>query len=809
MKENKINKFLYIFMILQPIIDIITSFMTRFINFPITLGIVVRGIIFLISIIYLVFYSKSKYRKYSVIYLGILVVYSIIYFITKASIFSNFSFIFQEVVYMFKYYYTLILLLMLVNLFDEFRPNNRILFKILQYCLFFYCATIVLANITGTAFGTYVGGSGNTGWFYSGNEIGIIVALLFPLMYLVVNKSTTYKCLFFIIPIVLGIEIIGTKTSILGLLLPTFVFFVYYLIRLKSGKFKQFMMTCIIMIIIVCSSPNLPVVQNIKNSLDRYENRVENTEIDEDYSDEAVTSVLLSDRDYFHKKIVKIYSNRDLDEKLFGIGFVNREEINDKNIEKLIEMDYYDIFYRYGVIGFIIYLTPFIWLIVRCIIDCFKIKFKLNVKQLTLGYISGIGLAIALFVGHTLGAPAVSFYLCLCMVMLLYYLENKYYQIEINENKITIFSLHLATGGIEKYISSLCKMLDDKYEIEIISTYRKTDKPAFDFNEKIEIKYLINDYPRIVEFKNSLHEKNIVNILKYGFNLFKLLLLKYYKNFIAICYTNSKYIITTREFHNKLIGNNKNRESIVIATEHNYHNNDEKYIKKLVDSCKNIDYLVLVSKELQEFYSKKLVNTKCIYIPNVLDNMIEYKKHDKINNHIISVGRLAKEKGYLDLIDIVALVKKEIKDIKLDIYGDGPEKEKLINKINELKLHDNIKLHGFCEYNLLLEKMQQYDLYVMTSYTESFGLVLIEAMSRSLPCIAFDDANGAKHLLKNGNGILIRNRNKEEFAKEISALLKNINNLNKISLKGYNSAKKYDIKEVKKEWLDLLKKCGK
>ena len=51
--------------------------------------------------------------------------------------------------------------------------------------------------------------------------------------------------------------------------------------------------------------------------------------------------------------------------------------------------------------------------------------------------------------------------------------------------KITILALHLGFGGVEKYISSLCKMLEEDYQIEIISTYKVSDKPAFNFSNKI------------------------------------------------------------------------------------------------------------------------------------------------------------------------------------------------------------------------------------------------------------------------------------------------------------------------------------
>jgi hypothetical protein len=81
--------------------------------------------------------------------------------------------------------------------------------------------------------------------------------------------------------------------------------------------------------------------------------------------------------------------------------------------------------------------------------------------------------------------------------------------------KITILCLHLGVGGIEKYISSLSKMLEQNYKIEIISTYKTLDKPAFDFSDKVKIKYLINDRPYKEELKDSIKKLKLISIVKY------------------------------------------------------------------------------------------------------------------------------------------------------------------------------------------------------------------------------------------------------------------------------------------------------
>ena len=92
----------------------------------------------------------------------------------------------------------------------------------------------------------------------------------------------------------------------------------------------------------------------------------------------------------------------------------------------------------------------------------------------------------------------------------------------------------------------------------------------------------------------------------------------------------------------------------------------------------------------------------------------------------------------------------------------------------------------------------------MSSHTESFGLVLLEAMSQSVVCIAFDSASGARNLLKEDRGILIPNRDKEEYAKSVVSLLKDTNKINKLNKNAYEYIKIYDIKNIQTMWLDLL-----
>lgn len=366
--------------------------------------------------------------------------------------------------------------------------------------------------------------------------------------------------------------------------------------------------------------------------------------------------------------------------------------------------------------------------------------------------------------------------------------------------KITIFTLGLGYGGVEKYFSSLCKMLQDDYKIEIVSTYKVLDIPAFEFSDKINITYLISDKPNKQEIKDAIKKKKIVALIKEMFKAIRILFLRRKRNIDYIKKLDTDYIITTR-FHSKLVGKYAKKNIIKIATEHNYHNNDKKYINKIIKSVTNFNYFILVSEELKDFYDDK-VKPKCIYIPNVIDKLPKTRSNLNTNN-LVSVGRFSSEKGFEDAVEVIKLVKEKIKDVKLYLIGDGILKADLENKVKEYQLENNIIFPGFLNQKQQEKYLLDSSIYLMTSHTESFGLVLIEAMSYGLLCIAFDSANGAKKLLTE-NGILIKNRDKRQMADEIIRLLNNRKKIEEISEKGYLYCQSYLIDNVKKDWLKLL-----
>ena len=391
--------------------------------------------------------------------------------------------------------------------------------------------------------------------------------------------------------------------------------------------------------------------------------------------------------------------------------------------------------------------------------------------------------------------------------------------------KIKILSLHLGYGGIERAVITLANnLVKNNYEVEILSIYKLYDKVPFNVDEKVKITYLMDGSIALKTdiYKKCIRKFKIISLFKelfkdYKFNIFKLakdtilsiinvinkrrLVIKNIKN------SNDDVLISTRDFLNKIIGNNSKDNQITIGWEHNHHHGNMKYAKKIVNSVKKLNYFVLVSNDLKEFYSNELrsTNCKCVFIPNTLD-FVSNKVSSLKEKRIISVGRLSKEKGYLDLLEMSKEIFKDNKDWKLDIVGDGSERETLEKYINDNNLSKHVSLLGKRDSNYINDLLSKSSIYLMTSYTESFGIVLIEAMNFGLPVIAFDDAEGAREIIVNNkNGYLIKNRNKKEYVSKVNELINNIDVRIKLGKEGKENSKKYDPEIVYKKWIDLIK----
>lgn len=390
---------------------------------------------------------------------------------------------------------------------------------------------------------------------------------------------------------------------------------------------------------------------------------------------------------------------------------------------------------------------------------------------------------------------------CFVYYLGLVYIDDKIVN-DVKNKKISFLSLHLGTGGIEQAIVNTANMLSQEYEIEIITLYNNHKPVPFKMNNNIKVKYLMNTISNRSNIKKALKNKKIINLIKETIKAFFIIISKKRLLVKAIANCDSSIIISTRYDFSKLLNDFGHDNQYKIHQEHTF-SISEKYIKRL-NRLTRINCIMPCSKVLKEYYSGK-INLDIKFIPLALERENDEGANPKLNNkNIISIGRLEKEKGFEDLLEII--YKMNDKDVFLNLFGDGSLMETLKNKSLELGIEKQVKFWGFQTKDFIKKHMLDSSLYVMTSYEESFGLVLIEALSYGIPCIAYDSAEGAKYTINNKNGFFIKNRNEKKMIESIKKYFNlSQKDKEKMSSEAKNSIISYKYDTIKKEWLTFVK----
>ena len=145
------------------------------------------------------------------------------------------------------------------------------------------------------------------------------------------------------------------------------------------------------------------------------------------------------------------------------------------------------------------------------------------------------------------------------------------------------------------------------------------------------------------------------------------------------------------------------------------------------------------------------------------------------------------------------------KRIKLYIIGDGQEYNNLNNLVNDLGLNDRVFLTGYKNKQEIEKYLLNSSIFLMASVSEGLPMVLLEAMSYGVPCIAFETDSGVNDIIENNkNGFVIKNRNEEEYINKINNLINDKNKLKGFSKKAKETSYKFSKKEILNIWYSVL-----
>ena len=213
----------------------------------------------------------------------------------------------------------------------------------------------------------------------------------------------------------------------------------------------------------------------------------------------------------------------------------------------------------------------------------------------------------------------------------------------------------------------------------------------------------------------------------------------------------------------------------------------------------SVDQLLSVSSALQDNIRRQ-IGYDSLVVPNMVSQEFYYTTSTPKNNlTLVTVGRLVSEKHFDQLIKAVAHISEPL---QLKIIGDGKEKENLHKLINELQLQEKVFLCGYKTKEEIVVLLQQSDIFVLPSQSETFGVVYIEALACGLPIIA-TDCGGPRDIVTPMNGLLVPINNQQKLEKAITHMIHNLHLYDK-NLIAQDCQNRFSSENVAKHILKIL-----
>ncbi|MFD3449516.1 O-antigen ligase family protein [Microbacteriaceae bacterium 4G12] len=448
--KSKFEHFLLLFIICQPILDLLTSFCILQLNMSATLGVLIRFLIMTLSIIYLLIKSiEIRKWNYLIYLIGVAL-------ICGAGIINNILIktpilLGEEVKFVSKSVYYIIMLFTYFLALNSMKAKENIYIKTRDYIVYatlIMNITILISIITGTDYNSYPYSKiGSKGWFYAANELGSILGVTFPIVVLYsIEKTTSIRALYYWIPTILSIFssfAIGTKVGYFSVVFTIIVAILISFIQAFAHK-KQFLLNSLVVtcigVGIALTTSSTPFVKNMaihqqelqtEAFLAQQRQYLTQEQINAPASIPAiegkksdVENMIFSSRELFIQTYKKSFKEVPMSQKLLGMGYGGI--LNYPLAPKLIERDFHDWFYTFGVIGFIFMVLPVLYYCLKALVLFMKdIKSLFTIKYVLMGTGIVLSVGIAFISGHVLTAPGVSIYFIVILATFLVSLSGK------------------------------------------------------------------------------------------------------------------------------------------------------------------------------------------------------------------------------------------------------------------------------------------------------------------------------------------------------------------------------------------------
>lgn len=351
----------------------------------------------------------------------------------------------------------------------------------------------------------------------------------------------------------------------------------------------------------------------------------------------------------------------------------------------------------------------------------------------------------------------------------------------------------LRVGGAERVLSELANAwVSEGYDISLITLCHPKERPAYELNPHID---LIQ-----VNQESLLWQPFYMRLFNILFRVFRIRsVLKRRKPDIIISFIdvmNITTLLATRFLFIPVIVAERTHPAFY-------------YLPKFYKFMRFITYYwaakVVAQTQFALDYFSSLPNDRKVVIPNIVRQPKSQKTEDEITRpvlKIVSLGRLVKSKGYHLLIRAFANARELHPDLKLIIYGEGPERAALEKDIIVHDLENIVSLPGVVKdiETALLDA----DLFVFPSFFEGFPNALCEAMAIGLPVIA-SNCSGNIDIVQDGlDGRLFNVGDEMQLQRLIQELIQDPSQRLRLSQGALRIVERFGEKSILQMWDDVF-----
>lgn len=241
-----------------------------------------------------------------------------------------------------------------------------------------------------------------------------------------------------------------------------------------------------------------------------------------------------------------------------------------------------------------------------------------------------------------------------------------------------------------------------------------------------------------------------------------------------------------------------------------YHHGAMRHVYHDIIAYKKCEKIIAVSENqanalkgfIPTFANKILVIHNLIDVVGILEKgeSTVSETFDSSKFHIVTVGRIAKEKGIdLAVRACAELVEKGVRGFQWWIVGGGPEDENIRDMIKQLKLEEYICMTGMKDNPY--PYMKRANLYVQPSRIEGYPMTILEAMILGRVVISTNNP-GAREIITNDKMGVLCNRSSKAIADTIMRMISD----KKYFMEIENNIQTIDFGKMNKKSISILDK---